>query len=837
MLENIVPELEALFELDCIKKMGDRYRGIWSSLVYKYAPRLNAHPLIREVAYTNHDFSHHCKDIYSIIDKVLLSGIELKMEEYFVLAVSVLLHDIAMTELHFDRLQHSVGSGEYIIKEVENGVEQWQKVPPQHISIIVEIIKGHSDIKELDSEGKENIKVHTLQTVQMTSEAEVKGVIRVRWLAGILRLADELDVTYARLGTAEVRYKDLDVTNEKERKSKQCWERLNYFSAVRREKTNIVLVLNKQYLNKHINDDRVNIVAGIKKVRKDIDKKLNEVNKYAFDIDEEYINYIKIYNVILVDYEEIFREGELDEDLGKDILQKHMEASDEDGPAIVLSQDIQSFLLKDTESVHAMEQVDNTHQNIEKKAMQLRQMLGENISRYIYDRGLIHYGHYRLNRQFCGRNWINVRSLLANPEMGKECIDVIATDLELILEKRDIKNVVAIGVSMNGNIIASRVAFRLGLPFSYIVPKKPGSIGADMEKQISITAGSKVVLFTGVIASFDTIKAVIKDYLQHVEIVAIYTVLWRKMSTEQFIDDNVLLPEIRYLNDDFPCEVIPKIKCMNAKYGRCVARNEQAYTELYEWPLAVKDSKDKRIFINNIIGCNAHCSYCYLEDIGINYVTSYKFDEVKAEFERIPDCNSSEYIISIGCYSECLLSENLDEIRKIIRYFAEKRYYIQISTKRQLDIKWLEEIENILLFRNQLSIYVSMPTLRRATEEEPGADVIEKRIRNFEYVSKENKIKMYLYIKPFLENITNLDTEKYIAIAKQYNLDVIVGEKFQRTQKNMRCMQVGKNYMYEMCSEQIDDFIKLMEKRVNVYRHSVEPIRVEMEKHLHNRLV
>lgn len=316
MNDYIEEEIETLKTLTCIQKMGNKYLGLWEKLVDRYAPRLNDSPIIKKVAYTSHDFSYHCKNIYSNMDNILLDGVDLTQEEYFVLNVAVLMHDISMTEGKFDRLIHSQQSAEYIDKEVEKQEDVWQEVPGQHLPIIKNIVLAHSDIKEKDSNGKERVKTYTLRELPEVETGEVGKKVHTRWLAGILRLADELDITQARCRNGDKRYLNLNDEDEEENFSRLRWEELQYFKKIEKKKADIELVLNETYLKGHINDDRKNIIERIKRVWNKTIKCLQEVNEYAFDSCDDYINKIKIKTIVLAN-NDIFNAGELDEDLGR----------------------------------------------------------------------------------------------------------------------------------------------------------------------------------------------------------------------------------------------------------------------------------------------------------------------------------------------------------------------------------------------------------------------------------------------------------------------------------------------------------------------------------------
>ena len=87
------------------------------------------------------------------------------------------------------------------------------------------------------------------------------------------------------------------------------------------------------------------------------------------------------------------------------------------------------------------------------------------------------------------------------------------------------------------------------------------------------------------------------------------------------------------------------------------------------------------------------------------------------------------------------------------------------------------------------------------------------------------KIKFYIYIKPFLDNVTNEDTEEYKHLAQKYDLDIVVGNRFQFQSLEGNCINVGKNEMYEDEQSKIEDFINSLKGTNKIYRHSIEPIK------------
>lgn len=187
----------------------------------------------------------------------------------------------------------------------------------------------------------------------------------------------------------------------------------------------------------------------------------------------------------------------------------------------------------------------------------------------------------------------------------------------------------------------------------------------------------------------------------------------------------------------------------------------------------------ERLFVNTAIGCLANCSYCYLSQIytekNIRYsnansiINSIDFDK-----QFIPGKNGT--IISIGCYSECLSAENIDNTIKIIEYFSRFGNFIQLATKQHIPQSFIKRVKETCKYYGQIIIYISMSTCSRIDEFEHGTASFNERIENIQRCI-ENGIYTVLYIKPFIEGVTLNDLDTYIDIVKHYNVPSVVGEE------------------------------------------------------------
>lgn len=242
----------------------------------------------------------------------------------------------------------------------------------------------------------------------------------------------------------------------------------------------------------------------------------------------------------------------------------------------------------------------------------------------------------------------------------------------------------------------------------------------------------------------------------------------------------------------------------------------------------VYGTKD-RIFVNTEIGCRASCKYCYMESIletnTIQRVEASKVIEEVKHIERIGGYvpGRENTIVSIGCYSECLFQNNIDDTIELIKYFTNKDNYIQIVTKQSIPSEVCEVIRSSRRFKNQINVYISMPTYSKIDAIEKGTVGLEERIKNIE-ICKENEINVVLYIKPFLESITLCDLDFYIDLIKKYKTPVIVGN-YLSVEKNDVIADVGEKKLYEKKKLQsMTVFMNEIAGYTDVYSHSTEYI-------------
>lgn len=249
--------------------------------------------------------------------------------------------------------------------------------------------------------------------------------------------------------------------------------------------------------------------------------------------------------------------------------------------------------------------------------------------------------------------------------------------------------------------------------------------------------------------------------------------------------------------------------------------------------MGVGGNKD-RIYISASWGCRYHCKYCYLGEMGVYGVTRYySVNEILNEISKqnifIPGRKGS--IITIGCYSECMDEINKTVTMKLICYFLEKNNYVQLATKKRIEIKDLIEIKKHIQYEKQMFLCVSLPTLSHADFFEPDIDKPICRIKNLDVRNKYG-VEPCLYIKPFMDGITVEDLDSYIQLIKQFKPSVIVGKRMHIYRGIGEKLYISHTAMAENHSCEINKFVNALRKITDVYAHSCEPIfraRSEME--------
>ena len=541
-------------EYKCYKLMKEVHKSAFDKLAIHYGQILNKGCPIGDTLYTAHDFDKHCNNIYKIISDIILLNYNEKMfssKELFILNLSVLFHDISMSiNPHWDRKKHSKQSADYVKSEEENtssvlNSEKDNDLTHNDIKAIREIIKAHSDIKDGSVLKEENGIMNPELTFKMSGDINGKA------LAAILRLADELDVTSDRLGN-KVFANQLSTENDEERISIKHWRRLNYFKMVSYDKNDtscLELHCDDEYLYDN-SDDIQNIISDIVEIKNKIEIELTTLSTEVFNKEEN----AKIG----------FRFNKIK------IITKNKEVQCALDPISNFNNKVETISIKNNEYESSNENMDTV---IPKNSTPeiLSQKVNEVLRKHIMDNNLLEGGHYKLNKKYCSRDWIDTNEIIETNEICRICIEEFASHCG---KKGYDKNSIIIGLDLEGSIIASLLAMRTNLPFQFVIPAKSKDRNSVNDIEHELPSGKNIIIVTDAVCTYDTICTTIDRYNLGGRVVAIYSLLYRESAIKDTKEIESLKKITYCINKDFSMEVIKRDEC-KYKGSKCIAKNNE----------------------------------------------------------------------------------------------------------------------------------------------------------------------------------------------------------------------------------------------------------------------
>ena len=562
--------------IPCIKKMGKGYQDIFDEMVKAYAEKLSSRIILSNSAFTLHDFDHHCFNIYKIISYVLFNEELVYKEDYglsqrelLILNLAVLFHDIGMSEvLGVARENHSVKSAEFIQREYDDAnrpLRNKTDLTISEIKALKAIVVAHSNIKDGSVSAQENgLYSHHLKDYSAKNGTK----IRTKFLAGVLRLADELDVSSERLGTGEIeqqieegerkfeRLKKEAVTEGQKREvrewegyieSHKHWKKLHLISNVERNEDGetIELCVDDEYIERSLDEGNTekSLSRDLVEIYLEVEKKLQEAIKLAF-VGKTFRTYVYVKKVELITQNKT---------LDKEIQDKLSVCS----------------LTKDKKEIDQVVEQKVIEESLKKS---VPRVINPELEKIIFDevnkRNLIKFGHYLLNEKYCARDWIDTQEVVETKVILNKVVEAIVKDIN----SKEHKKYIIVGVDLVGALLASRVAFSLQSPLSYIVPEKDENNNANQEIELNIEEDAEIILVTDAIVTYDTIHKAISKYGLSNRIDSIYTIFFRQ--SDKVECKSVYLEKTHSINNAFYIELYEKEKCIYNK-NMCIARNQK----------------------------------------------------------------------------------------------------------------------------------------------------------------------------------------------------------------------------------------------------------------------
>ena len=269
---------------------------------------------------------------------------------------------------------------------------------------------------------------------------------------------------------------------------------------------------------------------------------------------------------------------------------------------------------------------------------------------------------------------------------------------------------------------------------------------------------------------------------------------------------------------------------MNKSINRVVTKNES--NPRYEHYIKY-DANENRVFLNNILHCDAKCTYCYLKQPKLSNIvnkTIIPSSELIKQLENIKGFKygSNGTIVTVGSFSECFSSKVINETVQLINHFLKKGNYVQAATKKQISDGVLKSFSSNIKFKNQLTVFTTVAVITDNDIVESGADGLTKRLENFIRAQKYS-IDCVLYIKPVLDGITINDVSKYIQIITDYNIDnVSVGGLYSEEGQG-ECKSFTDDILRKTNSAQPDLICQQLAIYCNVYTSSYKYMMTNVE--------
>jgi DNA repair photolyase len=260
-----------------------------------------------------------------------------------------------------------------------------------------------------------------------------------------------------------------------------------------------------------------------------------------------------------------------------------------------------------------------------------------------------------------------------------------------------------------------------------------------------------------------------------------------------------------------------------------------------------------RFFVSPILGCKAHCSYCYIFSEGYTsriVRNNFTIDESirwildHAEYHQ----GNTGSILSVGAWGDPFPPKDDEAIAYTlcwIKKLCELGNPLQLISRFALHNSTIEEISSYSKYKNQILFSTSISTFRSWQEIEPNTDPPIDRLKTLSRFL-ERGIPANLMIKPFLNGITNLEVEDFTASLLRFNIKYcVVGslhwnedirEFMRKTERGITvemldlmeeeerlqlfdCTSEKKMYTYH--SSLLDEFIAQLELAgVNVFKKS-----------------
>lgn len=480
----------------CVKALEENDKNNGTKLHDQYIGNcVKVEPLLNIA--TPPGYTYHGKEHIEMVEQYVgrLLGQErikkLTNDELFILLMGVLCHDVGMIDYKTfgenyipDRENHNINSYLKVYDSSKNttgslGIDVPSKNPKYYQSIAL-LCLGHRDHKEDNKEVRtlteestiNGQKIQMLKTVSLPNNSDV----HVQYLASILRLADEIDVTNQRAPKdVEMHLKNF-ITDE----AKKHWCTHQLFEKVdivhKEGVTNICLIPNKEEINARLNDmekpiSKKQLLRLVFSRRKKIEDEISIINEITRDssligtgLEVEYCVDIRFDNEVVT----------------KNEFEEYQEDVDRQ--------------LKEENSISPNKAMDDMDSSLEGRAKKKSpiESFNDEVIRLKRDNNLLETGSFSFSFEK-GKNeytqyFINTQKLLTN----RSTLDSITEIFKDYYFEKNIECVIGIGKA--GIILAPNLSLKLKCNCSYLICDWEDTASVDWEKRVSVISEAKNVL-------------------------------------------------------------------------------------------------------------------------------------------------------------------------------------------------------------------------------------------------------------------------------------------------------------------------------------------------------
>jgi orotate phosphoribosyltransferase len=478
-----------------LKEKNTDFSALFEANLVKIKPLLEK---ATPTEYTYHGYGH-AETLEKNAEQLLGNKIiyRLSEDELFILLNGIYCHDIGMIKykenqetgnLTVSREDHNLTSYQMIYDKESNAFPQNKiidvpKQDPRYAKSIALLCIGHRDY-----ENEQGIKIRTIKEMNEI-EPFPNGGVHIKFLACIVRLSDELDITNQR-APRDIQMHLKNFINDFSLKQ---WLEHDLFSQVQidNETYNITLIPNKdeiKQLDKKNNDRTIARYVMFSK-RKKIELELNDLEDILSDKNSEY----------RIGYDSI--KIQFDDDI---ITRKDFETYQAQVDKVIKEESLQ--VPDNPERAQNFEESKKFEENdILEDESKIFKLITKEIDNF-YDSGqLLEIGSFKLPSNVYSRYYINSHLFLPQNEILNTITDLFYE----IYKDNEIDCI--IGIDKAGIILAPNLSLKLHCNYTYLIPENEEDSAVVFERNTSIKEAKKIILLTDVISTGKRIQQSIEQ--------------------------------------------------------------------------------------------------------------------------------------------------------------------------------------------------------------------------------------------------------------------------------------------------------------------------------------